>query len=284
MSAAYERSVAKLAKLAALATAPSATPNESETARRKFDAEVAKHGLRLTVEEFLAGHLRPVTHIKVNARGRREALFEGNSALGAGLSSTPKGWNPSLFKRAPCPHGCRALVYLVPKSGTKRTFVAVTDGRIERTSSSFGYVFDAVALEYHDDECPEIARRKREASQKHREQLQARRAAAAAAREAAIAADPKIAERELRHMRARRREREAFRRNDAEATRRAKAAADAATAAYWREVEAKAERTRRWREANPERARQLNREAQARWRDRQKLAKGATALAVKDRP
>ena len=275
-----------LGKLAALATAPSATPNERDVARRKFDAAVAIRGLSVTVEGFLSGHLQPVTHIKVSARGARVPRFEGKTlnVISLGLAYA---WDPARFRRAPCPHGCGALVYLVPKSGTKRTFVSVTDGRIERTEDWFGNLGDVVVLDYHDDACPEIARQEREATEERRKLAEERRAAAEtadAAREAAIAADPTIRTRELAQRRAARRSFEAFQRHEREANGRAKAAANAAKAAYWREVKAKAERTRRWREANPDRSRQLNREAQARWRARQKLAKAATAIAVRDRP
>lgn len=58
MNAAYERT---LAKLAALATDPSAATNEREVARSKFGRVAAKHGVGLSVEQFLAGQMREVT-------------------------------------------------------------------------------------------------------------------------------------------------------------------------------------------------------------------------------
>jgi hypothetical protein len=274
VSASYEST---LAKLAATATAASASPNEREVARAKFERVAGRHGITLTVEEFLAGRLREVTDIQVSRNGSREAWSLGNRAT---------GWNPLRFEHVPCPHGCGALVYLVPKSGTKRTFVNVTDGRIGQAEWSFGR-FDTLILDYHDDTCPEVARKLREARElekKRRDEMQAAYAATRAAHEATIAADPTIRDREERELRARHRMIEASSRHGAQARKKAKAAAEAAEAAYWREIEAKPERTRRWREANPERARQLNREAQARWRARQKVAKAATTVTVTDRP
>lgn len=275
MDAPYER---RLMKLAALALDPSATANEREVARAKFVRLAAKSGVGLSLEQVLAGQLREVTHIKVARSGSREAWSDGNRAT---------GWNPRRFETARCLHGCGTLVYLVPQYRTKRSFVSVAGGRIVRETGWSGATYDELELDYHDDACPVLARQKLEAralARKEWEDMRARWDAAAAERESAIAADPTLLERQMRQQRASQRELDAFKRHEAEAARRAQAAASAAEEAYWREVEAKKERTRRWRAANPERARTLNREAQARWRERQRIARAATAVTVTDQP
>jgi hypothetical protein len=275
MEAAYERT---LAKLAALATDLSAATNERDVARSKFDRVAARYGVTVSIEQFLAGHLREVTHIRVARSGSREAWSQNDTAT---------GWNPARFENAPCPHGCGTLVYLVPQYRTRRSFVSVAGARISKRSGWAGGTHDELEVDYHDDACPVLARQKVEARALAKKEWEERRAAwdsATAERNAANAADPTLLEREMRRQRASQRELDVFKRHEAEAAKRAQSAASAAEEAYWREVEAKKERTRRWRAANLERARTLNREAQARWRERNRIAKAATAVTITDQP
>ena len=254
MSTTYTRT---LDKLAALATAPSAADNERAVSRSKFDLVAARHGITKTVEEWITAD--EITHVKV----KRGIGADGWAPHGM---STAWTWNPARFESVSCPR-CGAITYLVPKYGTKTIRVAVTLGN---------HVWRFFV---HDRWCPVVVAEQIAGRVRRNEELRAR----LAARKVEIAADPegwaRREQEEERRMRPARRLIATERRRMERAKILAKAAADKATDAVYRRAEAAVENTRRWRAANPEHARRLNREAQRRHRERVRAAQAATVVA-----